>query len=208
MIAQNKVILASVLAVSLMAVSIMVIPEIFAAEKEENQYTKANNVAIHVVFTFREAVESSDSFQAFTQVAGFDRSEESPAFNLIGEMDFDRAYLYEAADMTSDRGVDNSQHEYGQFDVEVYLHKDKTSIRQFSYVDCRVTDYTVETLFDKEEGWTTSKGFATLDNFEFACSGLQAANPQYEILNDNSYNGISQSSMDLKNTSTWPKTFE
>jgi hypothetical protein len=208
MMKQNKVILASVLAVSLMAISVLVTPQIFAAEKESSQYNKANEVAIHVVFSFREAVESSDSFQAFTQVTGFDRSAESPTFNLVGEMDFDRAYLYEAADTTSDKGVDNTQHEYGQFDVEVFLHKDKTSIRQFSYADCRLTDYTVETLFDKEEGWNTTHGFATVDNFEFACSGLKASNPQYEILHDESYNGISQSSMDLKDTSSWPNSFQ
>lgn len=196
------------LAVSLMSISLVMQPQIFAAEEEKTDYTKTNNVAIHTVFTFREAVEESDSFQAYTQLSGFDRSEESPTFSLVGEMGFDRAYLYEAADMTLDRGIDNIQHEYGQFDVNVYLHKEGTAIRQFSYTDCKVTDYHVSTLFDKEEGWNSSKGFATTDNFEFECNGFKPTNPIYETLTGEAYNGISQSSMDLKDTSSWPKSFQ
>lgn len=60
---QNKIIFASVLAVSLTVLSVMVQPQIFAEKTEEKQYTKTNNIAIHTVFTFFDAVEKSDSLR-------------------------------------------------------------------------------------------------------------------------------------------------
>lgn len=145
--------------------------------KTEKQYTKANDVSIHTVFSFREKIEESDGFQAYTQVSGFDRSSGPPIFKLEGVMDSDRAYLYKAVDTIFQRGVSNTQHDYGQFDVDVYLHKDDIPLRHFKYVDCSVNDYKITTLFDKEEGWTSNKGFATIDEFVFECSGYKPINP-------------------------------
>ncbi len=135
--------------------------------KTETQYTKANNISIHTVSSFREKIEESDGFQVYTQVSGFDRSSGSPIFRLEGVMDSDKTYLYEAADVTFQRGISNTQHDYRQFDVDVYLHKDDTPLRHFKYTDYSVVDYKITTLFDKEEGWTSDKGFATIDEFMF-----------------------------------------
>jgi len=74
---QKKLILASVLIVSLVTLSVLVQPQIFAEETDEKQYTKANNVAIHTVFSFREGIEESDGFQVYKQMSGFDRDSES-----------------------------------------------------------------------------------------------------------------------------------
>jgi len=205
---QKKLILASVLIVSLVTLSVLVQPQIFAEETEEKQYTKANDVAIHTVFSFREGVEESDGFQVFKQMSGFDRDLESPTFKLEGVMDFDKPYLYEAVDMSYYRGISNTQHNFGQFDVDVYLHKDGEILRHFTYTDCSVSDYKVVTLFDKEEGWTTSKGFATIDEFEFECSGYKPNNPLFDLMKTNGYHAETISSLDLIDTQTWSDLYK
>ena len=205
---QKKLILASVLTISLATLFGMVQPQIFAEETEEKQYTKANDVAIHTVFGFREAIEESDGFQVYKQMSGFDRDSESPAFKLEGVMDFDRPHLYEAVDMAFERGTHDSQHNYGQFDVDVYLHKDGQTLRHFTYSECSVSDYKVVTLFDKEEGWTTSKGFATIDEFEFECSGYSPNNPLIDLMKTNGYHAETISSLDLRDTQTWSDLYK
>jgi len=205
---QKKIILASVLTISLVTLFGMTQPQIFAEVTDEKQYTKANDVAIHTVFAFREAIEESDGFQVFKQMSGFDRNSESPAFKLEGIMDFDRAYLYEAADMTFYRGISDVHHNYGHFDVDVYLHKDGVTLRHFKYSDCMMTDYKVVTLFDKEEGWTTTKGFATIDEFEFECNGYKPNNPLFDLMKTNGYKANTQSSQDLKDTQPWSDLYK
>ena len=201
---QKKVILASVMTVSLaLLIGMAHGTQILAEEVDEKKYTSANDIAIHTVFTFREAVEESDGFQVYKQMAGFDLQTESPTFKLEGVLDSDRVYLYEAADMAYHRGI-NSQHQYGQFDVDIYLHKEGMTLRHFKYTDCEISDYEVTTLFDKEEGWTTSKGFAIIDEFEFECSGYKPNNPLYDLMKTNGYKTSSQSSLELDNNMpTW-----
>jgi len=62
---QKKIIFASVLAISLVTLSGVTQPQIFAEEDDKKQYTKANDVAIHTVFEFREGIEESDGFQMY-----------------------------------------------------------------------------------------------------------------------------------------------
>jgi len=205
---QKKIILASVLIISLVTLSGIAQPQIFAQEDEKKQYTKANDVAIYTVFIFREGIEESDGFQVFKQMSGFDRNSESPTFKLEGVVDSDRVYLYEAADMAFQRGIYDSQTMYGQFDVDVYLQKDGQTLRHFKYADCRITDYKVVTLFDKEEGWTTSKGFATIDEFEFECNGYKPINPLFDLMKTNGYTSNQENSLDLRDTQTWSDLYK
>ena len=200
---QKKIIFAFVLTVSLVGLSGITQPQIFAEETEKKQYIQANNIAIHTVFEFRAGVEESDGFQVYKQTSGFDRDLESPAFKLEGVVDSDRPYMYEAVDMAFQRGVGDTQHKYGQFDVDVYLHKDGQTLRHFEYNDCSVSDYKVVTQFDKEEGWTTSKGFAIIDEFEFECSGYLPHNPLIDLIKNDGYHAETMNSLDLKNTQTW-----
>ena len=207
---KKKFVLASLLTVSLVALlGVTQQQQISAEETDEKQYTRANDVTIHTEFTFRDAVEESDGFQIYHQASGFDRISDSVVFSLTGVVNYDRVYLYEAADMTFQRGVTNTQHEYGQFDVDVYLQKDGVTFRHFEYSDCNIIDYTVDTLFDKEEGWSTSKGFATVDEFEFECNGYMPHNPLFDSMNAaNEYMPSTQSSMDLRDTQTWANTYK
>ncbi len=179
---QKKLILSSTLTILLVTLFGMTQPHIFADETDEKQYTKANDITIYTIFGFGDVIEESYGFQVYTQISGFDRSLGNPTFKLKGVMGFDRVYLYEAVDMISKRGIYNTQQKYGQFVVDVYLQKDDITLRHFKYADCTVSDYKVTTLFDKEEGWTTSKGFATIDEFEFECSGYKSNNPLFDLM--------------------------
>ena len=205
---KKKFVLASLFTVSLLAMLAVTRQQISAEETEKKQqYTRANYVSIHTVFTFRDAIEESDGFQIYEQVSGFDRVSDSPVFKLKGAVNYERMYLYEAVDMTYHRGLNTIQHDYGQFDVDVYLQKDGTTFRHFEYSDCNILDYKVTTLFDKEEGWTTSKGFATIDEFEFECNGYQPHNPLFDLMNAYSYKASTKNSIDLRDAQTWSEEY-
>ncbi|MFB5598208.1 MAG: hypothetical protein ACE5RJ_04240, partial [Nitrosopumilaceae archaeon] len=153
--------------------------KIMAEETNEKKYESANEIAIHTIFTFREGIEKIDGFQVYNQMSGFVRQSESPTFKLEGVVNSDKSMLYEAADMYYKRGLSPwSQHEFSQFDVDIYLHQNGVTLRHFKYTDCDITEYKIGTLFDKEEAWF-GKGFAIVDEFEFTCSGYQPNNPLY-----------------------------
>ena len=177
--------------------------QILAEESEERKYTKANNIEIHAVFEFRDGIEETDGFQVYKQMSGFERDSD-PQFKLEGVVSSDKAMLYEAADTFYKRGMSPwSQHKYSDFDVDIYLHQDGITMRHFKYADCSIIDYKVDTFFDKEEGWTTSKGFATVDVFEFSCDGYEPNNPLYDLMKTNGYRIDIPSTSDLDNTQTW-----
>jgi hypothetical protein len=203
---QKKVIAATTMTV-LLGLMISLTQEIqIYAEEDEKKYTSANDIAIHTVFNFREGSMESDGFQVYKQMSGFARHAESPMFKLEGVVDSDKAYLYEAADMAYHRGDTDNQHKFALFEVDIYLHIDGVTLRHFSYKDCEVTDYAVTTLFDKEEGWTTSKGFAIVDEFVFECNGYKPNNPLYDLMKTNGYTveSNSKSTLDLdSNLPTW-----
>jgi len=203
---QKKVVLASIIASSLvLLVGTTHDTQILAEELEEKKYTTANEIEIHAVFEFHEGIEETDGFQVYKQMAGFDRNSETPKFKLEGVVNSDKAMLYEAADMFYQRSnFPASQHSFSQFDVDIYLHQNGVTLRHFTYTYCTITDYKVDTFFDKEEGWTTSKGFAIVDEFEFVCSGYKPNNPLYDLMKTNGYQVITQSSLDLDNNiETW-----
>ena len=180
---QNKTILTSILVISLVTLVGITQPLAFAEEPHESQYTQANQVEIYTEFSFREAVEKSYGFQVYNQISGFG-GESHPSFKLEGHVSAEKLYLYEAVDSTHSVGG-NHFSKYGQFDVDIYLQQGESVFRHFSYVDCRVTDYQVTTLFDKEEGWNTSKGFAVIDEFTFECAGFHPYSPMYELMKNN-----------------------
>ncbi len=209
---KNRLVFALMIAVSVLAglaVVIQMQPQISAqGDDERQQYVRGNDVSIHTEFLFRNSVETSDGFQIFQQSSGFDRSADSPSFRLIGAVDYDRVHLYKAADMTYHRGLGTVQHDYGQFDANVYLQKDGVTFRHFEYSDCRIIDYKVDTMSDKEEGWTTSKGFTTVDKFDFECNGYAPHNPLIDSADASDADiDLQNSSAGLRDTQTWTDEF-
>ncbi|MFB5598042.1 MAG: hypothetical protein ACE5RJ_03385 [Nitrosopumilaceae archaeon] len=163
--------------------AIFQITEITAEESSEKKYTFANDVEISGVFSFEGNEPSLIQFQVFTQESGFDRVSERATFKLVKELNDKSPLLYKAADMvwkySNVPGMDYAT----EFDVSILLARGGEIIRQFDYTECIISDYAVETLFDKEEGWTTSKGFAVIDEFEVLCEGYAPVNPIYEKTN-------------------------
>lgn len=154
----------------------------FAEEKKKTN--SVNDIAITVVFHFREKQETVKTFEVFTQNSGYSRATETPTFSLQGVVGGDKVMLYQAADMTYLHGG-NLNHDYSEFDVDVTLHNEKKSYRQFTYSDCYVKDYAVSTDFDDEEAWDGEKKFALIDEFEFECRGYMPYNLMYkQMLHD------------------------
>ena len=163
--------------------SVSGIQDIIAEDATEKKYNMANNVEIVGIFEFASGNTELVEFQVFTQETGFQRATETATFEVVKELNDSSPLLYKAADMSwkynSVAGMDYTT----EFDVTFLLSKDGEILRQFDYSGCSVDEYEVKTLFDKEEGWTTSKGFAVIDEFEISCEGYMPVNPTYEKTN-------------------------
>ena len=147
------------------------------AEEKVKESDSVNDIVIKTVFHFRAGEEEIDSFKVFSQISGFIRTK-SPVFALQGVVDGDRPLLYEAVDRAFQQP--NSQNEYSEFDVDVYLHNGDSTFRHFVYTDCSVQNYFVDTEFDKEETYSGKTKFAVVDKFEFLCRGFDLENPVYD----------------------------
>ena len=172
----SLVIIASVIVTSVILISYGTETKTFAEQKIIDT-NSVDDVSIMAVFHFRAGDEEIDSFKVFSQTSGFIRNK-SPVFALQGIVSNDRPLLYEATDRTFDEP--NTRHEYSQFEVDVYIHKGGSVYRHFSYTDCNVQNYWVDTEFDKEESYNAKTKFAVVDKFEFICSGYELMNPPYE----------------------------
>ena len=174
--------------------------EIVAEEKEG--YKAANGVEIKTYIKTNGVILDSD-FQVYKQEKpnnnrqkNFASSNGAPMFILEGVVNEDRAYLYEAADQAYLHGTSfRNDFPYSEMDIRIVLEKEGIPLREFVYDRCRVADYQVETLFDKEEGWM-GKGFATVDKFTFQCQGFHPLNPLMDLENP-SGEADTISSMDL-----------
>ena len=90
------------------------------------------------------------------------------------------------------------------FQADIELMVDDKVIRIFNYVDCRVTDYTIESDRDKEDDYF--KGFTLADTFDFYCLGSHPNNPTYDTMC--SVNSVDlESSFDLRTIDQWSPHF-
>jgi len=186
---KHKTTIISTLAM-LLAVTVLLgtgqLTEIVAEEKEG--YKAANGVVIKTYFSTNGEILDSD-FQVYkqekpnnTRQKNYAASNGAPMFTLEGVVNEDRAYLYEAADQAYLHGTSfRNDFPYSEMDIRIVLEKEGMPLREFQYDRCRVHDYQVETLFDKEEGWF-GKGFATVDKFQFQCQGYRPLNPLMDLM--------------------------
>ena len=121
-------------------------------------------------------------------------SKSYPTFQLKGIVG-DYPLLYNQVDKTAkiNQGTGVTQtHEL--FDVDVNLKDKESSVRGFSYLGCRITDYTVASQHGNEESFFF--WFALENTFEFECTGYDPKIPS----NDTT------SKPDQNNNKYWPDT--
>jgi hypothetical protein len=160
---------------------------------------------IHAISEFRfhdNSIEIID-FPIFKQHQILSKSE--PTFQLTG-MIGNYPSLYKQVDDTINNGntfgVSLSDE---LFDVDVNLQQGEKTVRGFSYSDCRITDYSVDTQKGNEEGFFF--WFALDNTFEFECSGYTPKNPSYDTISD-PVEKKSTSTLDLRDTQTWGYKFK
>ncbi len=175
--------------------------EIVAEETSEKKgYTFAENTKITAIFSFYDGTEISD-FEVFEQESGYDL-DHTPIFKLeriVGHTPM----LHQISDMAHKYYRSSTDNLYHDFDVTILLAQEGNVIRQYEYQSCDITDNKVETLFDKEEGWNTSKGFAVIDKYEFTCFGYTPYSPTYYEMTNNHEKSKTVSSITMEE----PKEF-
>ena len=90
-------------------------------------------------------------------------------------------------------------------DIDVDIVSNGEVIRGFNYVNCRATNYDVDTEANKEESYVKNK-FALENIFDFECQGYHPNNPTYDAMFEIPQVDI-QSTNDLRNTDQWARGF-
>ncbi len=150
---------------------------ITAEEDEDKGYTFGENVSITAYFKFKQGDEMAQ-FQVFEQTSGWERAE-AYGIELQKIVGDNTPLLHQHADNSykyRNSPVEKSSNQ-NEFDVDIILSNEGELKRVFAYQDCFVDASFVETLFDKEEGWNTSKGFSVIDVFEIDCKRYTPHNP-------------------------------
>ena len=190
---RNIISLSAVVVLAILSVGIFQLTEIIA-EETENGYKYAEDTTITAQFNFENEKSVLHPFEVFEQMSGFELSDvaEFQLEKVVGETPL----LHEAADRAHKYSLNEQYYNGKFFDVDILIHQDANVLRHLEYNRCQITDYTVETLFDKEEAWM-GKGFVLLDKFEFSCKGYDPNSPAFEEMMNNHKKGQSMSTMDL-----------
>lgn len=173
--------------------------EIIAQESGEDKgYNFAEDTVITGIFYFLDGPEIT-KFEVFKQISGF-QTKETFVFELekiVGST----PNLHKAADRAFSyrNSPTDVQDKRTEFDVKIVISQGSEQKRAFKYSGCYVSDYSVFTKTDNEEGWTQGKGFAVVDQFEFQCQDYHPLNPVYEDMISNKEFANTESSMDYQN---------
>jgi hypothetical protein len=173
------------------------------SNEQHRDYLMASGIHAISEFRFHDNTIETIDFPIFKQHQILSKS--NPTFQLTG-MIGDYPSLYKQVDDTINNGntfgVSLSDE---LFDVNVNLQQGEKTVRGFSYSDCRITDYSVDTQKGNEEGFFF--WFALDNTFEFECSGYTPKNPSYDTISD-PVEKKSTSTLDLRDTQTWGYKFK
>lgn len=158
----------------------------------------------HAIATFDfDGGRETINFPMFQQSDILARS--YPSFVLEGIVG-DFPLLYKRVDeAVKINQIEGASRAHELFDVDVSLIHDGMITRGFSYSECRVIDYDVKTLTNKEE--TYFKGHALANTFEFECHGYKPYDPIYNAMFDID-KADTISSMDLRETQDWSDVYK
>jgi len=174
--------------------------EIIAQEAGEDKgYNFAEDTVITGIFYFQDGPEIT-RFEVFRQTSGFSARE-----TFVFELDKivgSTPLLHKAADRSFlFRNSPSEQQDKTEFDVKIVISQGSEQKRAFKYTDCYVSDNSVLTRTDNEEGWTLvrNSGFAVVDKFEFQCQDMDPLNPVYEGMISNTDESNTKNSIDYQN---------
>jgi len=140
----------------------------------KNSQKLAEDVHSYATFYFNQGTEKVD-FPIFKLNTGFDEtSKDRPSFTVEG---IAKSYtLLDAAINTAQSvaGMPSSYHE--SFQVDVDFANDSKTFRTLKFTECRIEEYKIDTLFDKEEGYTGKSGFAIVQDITVTCAGITTKN--------------------------------
>ncbi len=91
-------------------------------------------------------------------------------------------------------------------DIDVDVVFDGEVIRGFNYVNCRATNYDVDTDANNEESYAKNQ-FALETIFDFECQGYHPNNPVYDTMYNSHTKANTLSTNDLRNTDRWAPGF-
>jgi len=147
-------------------------------------YNMASGPTAVAEFRFQDNSVETINFPIFRQQDFLSRS--NAAFQLEG-MVGEYPLLYKQVDEDARiNQISGPTQTHNLFDVDVNLQYDDQPVRGFSYKDCRVTNYLINTEQQNEEGFWV--GFAQSNTFEFECLGYSPNNHDEGIILNTSIN--------------------
>ncbi|AJM92598.1 hypothetical protein [Nitrosopumilus piranensis] len=164
-----------------------------------------NDINIITEFSFDSETIQINSFDVYQHVSGFNR--ETPVVNLQGMVGIDKSILYRAADEEFNRGTGpfGAEHKFSEFGMSIYLEQGDLPIRKMTYRECDITNYTIDTLNDKDYSYNKASVFVLVDNFEITCTGMQPYHYEYQKYIDEY--GV-EAVMKMHNMKMSPKTYK
>ena len=162
---------------------------------------KQSEVLTATEYTFGETQAKSTGKTA----TEFTRKTAYPTMELRGIVgDYPLLYNYVDNDKLKTQNTGGTQFR-NLVDVDVDIVSDGEVIRGFNYVNCRVTNYDVDTEPNKEESYVKNK-FALENIFDFECQGYHPNNSTYDVMFDVPKADTIDTN-DLRNTDNWPRGF-
>lgn len=166
---------------------------------------------VFTTFTFADGTETIE-FSMFKQNEILTTTEKNKAYNgdnptlelrgIVG--DYPLLYNYVDNDNLKNQNSRGTQNRV-LVDVDVDIVSNGEVIRGFNYVNCRVTNYDVDTNANNEESYVKNK-FALENVFDLECQGYHPNNPAYDAM-FSVEQANTESTSDLRNTDQWGQGF-
>ena len=156
----------------------------------KNSQKLAEDVHSYATFYFNDGIERID-FPVFELNTGFnEKSKERPSFKVQGIVKPHTLLDNAISKAKAIGGIPSLYND--DFQVNVDFANDSKTFRTLKYSDCRIEEYNIVTLFDKEEGYTGKSGFAIVEEITVTCAGLTTKNysgekTDQDIINSNPY---------------------
>ena len=147
----------------------------------ESGFKFAKETSTSVTFVFDDGEEKME-FPVFNLVSAYEDSSENVVaeFEVEGIVEY-YPLLFQAIDNA--RAISGTSYASNEdFDAIVELSNGEETLRGFDFRECLVSDAQINTVTDKEEGFTGKSGFAVVNTMGFTCSGLTPTNMYYDEL--------------------------